>query len=343
MSSLGVRRKVTDIEKSDLMIIKNRKTVFYCALTGIFAGMIFGFREDGSVWAPLGYVPYVVLFGVVLGVGLSLLFKKTSFLFAIYSMTVTAALAVAAEMLAGSVMMPQEAGAVLLSGLFRLGFWLAVAAWAGIPRLSYILAAVGMGSCVASVFVVGDAALGWFCLSFLPVFVAGAVLSARMVGVLAVLQEDVRYYRDERHAVLELFNVRDGQLSEFIRLAGQKRLSPDETGDLLRVLGREAEGRIRRNVDRMVRSERADYSRLEACLPQLTRTEQKVAFLILQGKTLSQIAMELLKTETNISVIRSNIRKKLNLDKKDNLYERLSERMALQEMPAEGSAVQENF
>ena len=58
---------------------------------------------------------------------------------------------------------------------------------------------------------------------------------------------------------------------------------------------------------------------------------------------MSQIAMELLKTETNISVIRSNIRKKLNLDKKDNLYERLSERMAVQEMPAEGLAGQENF
>lgn len=59
--------------------------------------------------------------------------------------------------------------------------------------------------------------------------------------------------------------------------------------------------------------------------PTLTRTELEVARLVVEGKTLSEIALIMSKTTSNISTVRGNIRKKMSLQQNDNLEEKLQE------------------
>lgn len=132
---------------------------------------------------------------------------------------------------------------------------------------------------------------------------------------------DNRRYLAERRSLFSLFNIDDGQVSQFIRLLRKRDLTPGQTEQLLKLLGDETERRIRQSVLHLMQHRQTDYSKLDERLPSLTATERKVACLVLQGKTHPEIARELLKSPSNVSVIRSNIRRKMGLGPKDNLAE----------------------
>ena len=135
------------------------------------------------------------------------------------------------------------------------------------------------------------------------------------------LMHDNRRYLAERRSLFSLFNIDDGQVSQFIRLLRKRDLTPGQTEQLLKLLGDETERRIRQSVLHLMQHRQTDYSKLDERLPSLTATERKVACLVLQGKTHPEIARELLKSPSNVSVIRSNIRRKMGLGPKDNLAE----------------------
>ena len=64
---------------------------------------------------------------------------------------------------------------------------------------------------------------------------------------------------------------------------------------------------------------------LSKSFPSLSHTELEVGRLVVEGKTLSEIAVIMGKSTTNISTVRGNIRKKLNLLPNENLEEKLKE------------------
>lgn len=60
----------------------------------------------------------------------------------------------------------------------------------------------------------------------------------------------------------------------------------------------------------------------------LTNSEIQICKLVLQDKSLKEICILLDKTESNITSQRSHIRKKLNMDRKDDLKRTLELRFA---------------
>lgn len=58
----------------------------------------------------------------------------------------------------------------------------------------------------------------------------------------------------------------------------------------------------------------------------LTNSERMICQMVLEGKMLKEICIELNKSESNITSQRSHIRKKLNMDRKDDLRRELEKR-----------------
>jgi DNA-binding NarL/FixJ family response regulator len=58
----------------------------------------------------------------------------------------------------------------------------------------------------------------------------------------------------------------------------------------------------------------------------LTNSERVICQMVLEGKMLKEICNELNKSESNITSQRSHIRKKLNMDRKDDLRRELEKR-----------------
>ena len=69
-----------------------------------------------------------------------------------------------------------------------------------------------------------------------------------------------------------------------------------------------------------------DYMAWDRVCCELTKSEKEICQLILKGKTLKEICLELGKSESNITSQRSHIRRKLNMERKDDLKRVLQQR-----------------
>ena len=189
------------------------------------------------------------------------------------------------------------------------------------PQLSYTTAAAGTAAYATAALLSGEATLKDSFLLIFTLFASCALMEHYIIKEIRSLMHDNRRYLAERRSLFSLFNIDDGQVSQFIRLLRKRDLTPGQTEQLLKLLGDETERRIRQSVLHLMQHRQTDYSKLDERLPSLTATERKVACLVLQGKTHPEIARELLKSPSNVSVIRSNIRRKMGLGPKDNLAE----------------------
>ena len=214
-----------------------------------------------------------------------------------------------------------ETAAIVFRGTLLLGFLLVLSLFAYNPQLSYTTAAAGTAAYATAALLSGEATLEDSFLLIFTLFASCALMEHYIIKEIRSLMHDNRRYLAERRSLFSLFNIDDGQVSQFIRLLRKRDLTPGQTEQLLKLLGDETERRIRQSVLHLMQHRQTDYSKLDERLPSLTATERKVACLVLQGKTHPEIARELLKSPSNVSVIRSNIRRKMGLGPKDNLAE----------------------
>lgn len=240
------------------------------------------------------------------------------------------------------ILLASEPDAMTAALVFRemllMGFPVILALFAYTPALSYALAGIATAVYAAAALLSGETVLEDSFLLIFALFGSCALMEHYIVQGIRSLIHDNRRFLAERRSLFSLFNIDDSQVSQFIRLLRKRDLNAGQTEQLLKLLGDETERRIRQSVLHMMRHRQTDYSKLDERLPSLTATERKVASLILQGKTHPEIARELLKSPSNVSVIRSNIRKKMGLGPKDNLAESLHARMQEPEGTAQADA-----
>lgn len=101
----------------------------------------------------------------------------------------------------------------------------------------------------------------------------------------------------------------------------------EKASSLIDRLSPEAKERIRRNVSDHIQGQEVETLVYQRICPNLTKSEIDICKLVLQGKSLKDICKILGKTESNITSQRSHIRKKLNMDKVEDLRSGLEIRM----------------
>lgn len=111
-------------------------------------------------------------------------------------------------------------------------------------------------------------------------------------------------------------------------LAHLKDMDYDKAGSLLARLGPELRDRVINHATERLRKEEIDTLAWDMICSDLTNSEREICKLIVKGLTLKQICMKLDKTESNITSQRSHIRKKLNLERNDDLKRALERRIA---------------
>ena len=141
----------------------------------------------------------------------------------------------------------------------------------------------------------------------------------RIIDVVA-RYKDLTEARNMMHAMQHM--TRD-QLNALIKLGLKKNQTPEETQQLLRAAGADAQHIINENVSAVVRQQIINEQLLAEHLPELTTTELQVAKAILMKLQLSEMITMTGKSKGNITTIRSRIRRKLKLAPTDQLYNSL--------------------
>lgn len=114
-------------------------------------------------------------------------------------------------------------------------------------------------------------------------------------------------------------NMSEEEMRSLDLLSEHPELSTDKTTSLLDRLDDKRRSHIINNVSQYVRDEYAGREAIASLSPELTESEIQICQLIMQGNSLKEICDIMKKGESNISSQRSHIRKKLGMQRDDNM------------------------
>lgn len=139
------------------------------------------------------------------------------------------------------------------------------------------------------------------------------------------IQQENKNYQATHNSILKAFNMRQSELIAYLQLCRTKEPDSKNIDLLLNQLDEQSKHNLIHAAMSLKKKREAQQLVLSKSFPSLSHTELEVGRLVVEGKTLSEIAVIMGKSTTNISTVRGNIRKKLNLLPNENLEEKLKE------------------
>ena len=152
-------------------------------------------------------------------------------------------------------------------------------------------------------------------------------IKAVLVGFLMILY--VWIYNWEPVMVKELRQpkqLREEEKKALHMLADLKDEEKDMAVNLLSRLSPEQQQNILDRAAEQLKTNELSKKAWDLVCADLTNSERVICQMVLEGKMLKEICIELNKSESNITSQRSHIRKKLNMDRKDDLRRELEKR-----------------
>ena len=152
-------------------------------------------------------------------------------------------------------------------------------------------------------------------------------IKAILVGFLMILY--VWLYNLEPVIVKELRQpkqLREEERKALHMLADLKDEEKDMAVNLLSRLSPEQQQKILDRAAEQLKTSELSKRAWDLVCAELTNSERVICQMVLEGKMLKEICIELNKSESNITSQRSHIRKKLNMDRKDDLRRELEKR-----------------
>lgn len=152
-------------------------------------------------------------------------------------------------------------------------------------------------------------------------------IKAVLVGFLMILY--VWLYNWEPVMVKELRQpkqMREEEKKALHMLADLKDEEKDMAVNLLSRLRPEQQQNILDRAAEQLKTSELSKKAWDLVCTDLTNSERVICQMVLDGKMLKEICIELNKSESNITSQRSHIRKKLNMDRKDDLRRELEKR-----------------
>ena len=152
-------------------------------------------------------------------------------------------------------------------------------------------------------------------------------IKAVLVGFLMILY--VWLYNWEPVIIKELRQpkqMREEEKKALLMLADLKDEEKDMAVNLLSRLRPEQQKNILERAAEQLKTSELSKKAWDLVCADLTNSERVICQMVLEGKMLKEICIELNKSESNITSQRSHIRKKLNMDRKDDLRRELEKR-----------------
>ena len=139
------------------------------------------------------------------------------------------------------------------------------------------------------------------------------------------IHQENKDYQDTHNSILTAFNMNQSELIAYLQICRAKEPNSKHIDMLLSQLNEQSKHNLIHAAMVLKKKHDAQQLELSKCFPCLTQTELEVSRLVVEGKTLGEIALIMGKTTTNISTVRGNVRKKLGLQPSEDLVEKLKE------------------
>ena len=304
---------------------RQRRYIFFYTCAGYMAGILWSFFSDAAPRTSFYHSINALHLGLLLVLMLLFLSEKatTEKLTALFLVITQAEISF--EMIYEAVSKSHTANLVIIGNMVLLALLLMISIASYYRIIPYLLGGASIATYALCTFLATEI----FPFDFLPAyaiaFVGLGVMGARMNQTIRDISVENNAYRTERQSMLELFRMDTDQLREFIHLARQKELTMEQTKTLLELLDAETRQKLTDAITENIRAKTIELAKLEEKIPGLTPAEKEVCICILKGKSLAQTVKELGKSPSNITNVRSRIRRKLNLEHDEDLQSCLTQ------------------
>lgn len=157
-------------------------------------------------------------------------------------------------------------------------------------------------------------------------YIIVGLLGERVVRVTDTIAKENIKLKEDEYRLFNILKLKKQKVMEYVELA---ETDPDkiDTKTLFDFFDDKSKNNIVESVKKYLAAKNVQKVNISDQLPDLTQSELEVARLIVLGKKQGDICSLLNKTDSNISTVRHNIRKKLNLNANEDLYEALKLRL----------------
>ena len=302
---------------------RQRRYIFFYTCAGYMAGIVWSFFTDAAPRTAFYHSINALHLGLLLVLMLLFLSEKTTThkLMALFLVVTQAEISF--EMIYEAVEKAPGANLVILGKMVLLALLQMISIASSYRLIPYLLGGASIATYALCTYLAAEI----FPFDFLPgytiAFIGLGAAGARMNRTIRDISVENNAYRTERQSMLELFRMDTDQLTEFIHLARQKELTMEQTETLLELLNAETRQKLTDAITENIRAKTIELAQLEEKIPGLTPAEKEVCICILKVKTLAQTVKELGKSPSNITNVRSRIRRKLRLEHDEDLQSSL--------------------
>ncbi|MDD7257848.1 MAG: LuxR C-terminal-related transcriptional regulator [Prevotellaceae bacterium] len=160
---------------------------------------------------------------------------------------------------------------------------------------------------------------------FLPLELFLCILGEILHRNVRNVQTENTNLHDRETALMQAVRLNEREIEAYLRICSNDHPLPEDTDRLFGMLRPKSQHNLIHAIRQHLKSHLMDDNDLARLFPMLTKSEVDVCNLILQGKKMNEIGQLLDKTEKNIGVVRTHIRKKLNVPPGQDLRKYLME------------------
>ncbi len=153
-------------------------------------------------------------------------------------------------------------------------------------------------------------------------FLLLGLLGSSLVWSTRKIENENIALKKEDEELFAIFGLSREQVKAYVKLAEQE-MSDDKVAAVFDILGKNAQKNVMVNMKRYFYAKRFSEEAIGKAVPNLTPSEKEVCRLVMQDRKLGDISRILHKNESNITTIRSNVRRKLGLKPGDDLKKSL--------------------
>lgn len=140
------------------------------------------------------------------------------------------------------------------------------------------------------------------------------------------VQQESHRYQSTQADILHTFSMSQSELIAYLQLCRSTKPNEQNVTLFFDQLDEQSKHNLIHAVETLKSEREAEQLEYAKAFPHFTETELEVCRLVVAGRTLNEIARIMGKSSSNVSTVRGNIRKKLNMQPQDNLQAVLKER-----------------
>lgn len=194
-------------------------------------------------------------------------------------------------------------------------------------KMAIIVGVANIITLLTAGFIINDRIL-WQYITLIILFTVFFIIMADLMyrNVKRMKEENIEFQTNEQNLIAAV-RLNRKEINAYLAMCRADNPTDGETERLFNILSEKSQRNVINVVERKKAIDGSQEDDIKAAFPNFTPMELEVSRLVLRGMKLSQIINITGKTESNISVVRSRIRKKLHLEAGDDLYEALKNRM----------------